>query len=428
MKKITWAVAGIFLLSFSTVTLATEDVELRMSWWGGNSRHQATLKALELFKQKYPNIKVKAEYTGWEGHQSRLSTQIASGTEPDLMQTNWPWLAIFSKKGTGYYDLNQQKDIIDLSQFTAHDLASVTVNNRLNGLPISINTPLFYYNPVTWQQAGIAYPENWDDLFNAGILFKEKLGDEYYPLVMGDQDILLMLNSYMMQKYNLPMFDVQTQTMPWSDAQWAEAFHFLKRLTNDHVLPGPRTLASYGKTDVYEMKPWRANKWGGVYTWNISIRVYINNLTPPATLITGEYPVLPQAKDAGIYFRVGQMFSIAKSTKHPREAAILLNFLLNDKDAVTQLGLERGVPLSKIAEKTLMDNGMIDEQDPIIAGLKKAQTLTSNMTATPLMDDNQVNELFVAARANMDYGKQTPEQAAAEFRQQVERILRKLTQ
>ncbi|MGL5700266.1 MAG: ABC transporter substrate-binding protein, partial [Kluyvera sp.] len=70
MKEITWAVAGIFLLSFSTVTLATEDVELRMSWWGGNSRHQATLKALELFKQKYPNIKVKAEYTGWEGHQS----------------------------------------------------------------------------------------------------------------------------------------------------------------------------------------------------------------------------------------------------------------------------------------------------------------------------------------------------------------------
>ena len=43
---------------------AADDVELRMSWWGGNGRHQVTLKAVEEFQKEHPNIKVKSEYTG----------------------------------------------------------------------------------------------------------------------------------------------------------------------------------------------------------------------------------------------------------------------------------------------------------------------------------------------------------------------------
>jgi oligogalacturonide transport system substrate-binding protein len=52
--------------------------------------------------QTNPDINVKAEYTGWDGHLSRLTTQIAGGTEPDVMQTNWNWLPIFSKNGEAF--------------------------------------------------------------------------------------------------------------------------------------------------------------------------------------------------------------------------------------------------------------------------------------------------------------------------------------
>ncbi len=421
------AVAFSALLLLCPSVFAAQPVELRMSWWGGNSRHQATLKALAAFEKKYPDIKVKAEYTGWEGHQSRLSTQIASGTEPDIMQTNWPWLPIFSKDGNGYYDIYQLKEWVDLTQFDARDLLPVTLNGKLNGLPISVNAPVFYYNTETWKQAGIAYPETWEALFAAGKTFKEKLGNDYYPLVMVNQDVLLMINSYMMQKYNLPMFDAQKKIMPWSDEQWLDAFRFLQRLKDDHVIPGPRTLASYGKGYDYEMKPWINNKWGGAYTWNVSVRMYINNLAPPATLVTGKYPVLPQAKDAGIYFKVAQMFSVAKSTKHPREAAMLLNFLLNDKDAALALGLERGIPLGKTAVETLTRHEVIKKNDPMVAGLNLVQALPSNMVATPWIEDNQIVDQFTTAWENMDYGRQTTGQAAATFKQQAERILRKLT-
>ena len=39
-----------------------ETVELRISWWGSDARHEATLEVLDLFMEKYPNIKVSAEW------------------------------------------------------------------------------------------------------------------------------------------------------------------------------------------------------------------------------------------------------------------------------------------------------------------------------------------------------------------------------
>lgn len=407
-------------------TFAQEKVELRMSWWGGNSRHQATLKAIEAFQKTYPDIKVKAEYTGWDGHLSRLSTQIASGTEPDVMQTNWPWLSIFSKNGDGYYDLYSLKENIDLSQFTAKDLQSTSVNGKLNGIPISVNAPVFYYNEETWKKAGLTYPKTWDELFASGKLFKEKLGNNYYPLVMVDQDVMLLLHTWMMQKYNVPMFDSQTGKLGWNKAQIIEAFAFMKKITDEHVLPSSKYMASFGKGDNFEMKPWINGEWGGVYTWNISIRMYIENMAAPAKLVLGPYPMLPGATDSGIYFKTAQMLSVGKASKHPKEAATLINFLLNNEQAIKILGIERGIPLSKTAVTVLTADGTIKEDDPIVAGLKLAQSLPGESVATPYIEDFQILAKFAAARENIDYGKQTVEQAAEDFESQVNRILRRL--
>ena len=74
-------------LGLSAFSSLAQDVDLRMSWWGGNGRHQVTLKALEEFHKQNPDINVKAEYTGWDGHLSRLTTQLAA----DLFE-KWRWL------------------------------------------------------------------------------------------------------------------------------------------------------------------------------------------------------------------------------------------------------------------------------------------------------------------------------------------------
>lgn len=404
---------------------AADDVDLRMSWWGGNGRHQVTLKAVEEFQKQHPNIKVKSEYTGWDGHLSRLTTQIAGGTEPDVMQTNWNWLPIFSKTGTGFYDLNTVKGELDLTQFDPKELQTTTVDGKLNGIPISVTARVFYFNDETWKKAGVEYPKTWDELMAAGKTFESKLGKQYFPVVLEHQDTLSLLRSYMVQKYNIPEIDTAKKQFGYSKEQWVEFFGMYKKLIDSHVMPDTKYYASFGKSNMYEMKPWIEGEWAGTYMWNSTINKYSDNLKPPAKLELGSYPMLPGATDAGMFFKPAQMFSISKTTKHPKEAAMLINFLLNEKAGVEALGLERGVPLSKAAVTQLTADGVIKDNDPAVAGLKLAQSLPNKLSTSPYFDDPQIVSLFGTSLQYIDYGQKTVEETAAEFERQGNRILKR---
>lgn len=64
-----------------------ESVTLRFAWWGGDDRHTATLKAIEEYQKINPNVKIEAEYQGYDGYNDKILTQLAGGTQPDIMQT-----------------------------------------------------------------------------------------------------------------------------------------------------------------------------------------------------------------------------------------------------------------------------------------------------------------------------------------------------
>ena len=135
--------------------------------------------------------------------------------------------------------------------------------------------------------------------------------------------------------------------------------------------------------------------------------------------------MLPGATDAGLFFKPAQMFSIGKSTQHPKEAAMLINFLLNSQEGVEALGLERGVPLSEAAVKQLTESGVIKDNDPSVAGLKLAQSLPAKLSVSPYFDDPQIVAQFGTTLQYIDYGQKSIEDAAADFTRQGERILKR---
>ncbi|MFU0944381.1 ABC transporter substrate-binding protein [Kluyvera ascorbata] len=426
MKK-----SALFLLAccgFGAMPIAhsADQVELRFAWWGGKARNQATLKALDAFEAKYPNIKVKAEYTGWDGFYSRLTTQINSNTEADVIQTNWNWLTLLSKTGDGFYDLNKLRQPIGLDQYSPAALASTTVNGKVNAIPISANVMLFYYNAATWQKAGVPLPKSWDDLLKAGPVFKEKLGDSYYPLILTEQDSLLLLNSWVYQGNQKPMVDEKTRKLGWNHDDLVQAFTFYRQLVAAHAVPDARTMASYGKGVAYEMKPWINGEWGGIYNWNVLYTAESQNLSHPDDLVMGDYPMREGAKDAGQFNKTALMLSISKNTRHPQEAALLINFLMSEKEGVVPVGLERGVPLSKAGAQILRDAGLLKENDPVLTGLTQSASLPNHAKALAYLEDPQFTALFLAALQSIDYGKATVDQAATSFEEQANRILRRI--
>ncbi|MDE6779945.1 MAG: ABC transporter substrate-binding protein, partial [Ruminococcus sp.] len=104
MKKILIPILCTFILSAcgreplekTAPDNSIDKCTLRFSWWGGDDRHEATLKAIELWNVLHPDIEIKAEYGGWDGWQEKINTQIGGGSEPDIMQINYDWLVTLS--------------------------------------------------------------------------------------------------------------------------------------------------------------------------------------------------------------------------------------------------------------------------------------------------------------------------------------------
>ena len=126
-------------------TSSDETVEIKFSWWGGDSRHEATEKAIAAFMEKYPNIKVTPEYGAWTGWEEKQSLNIIGGNAADVMQINWNWIESYSQGGTSFANLEDYSDVLDLSQFPQESLELCKVDGKLMAVPVALTGRVFYW-------------------------------------------------------------------------------------------------------------------------------------------------------------------------------------------------------------------------------------------------------------------------------------------
>jgi len=399
-------------------------VELRFSWWGGNGVHRAQLEAIEAFERRHPDIRVSAEYSGWTGYLERMATQIAGNTAPDLMQINWNWLMLFSRDGTGFYDLNTLADVIDLPAFSQDAVEMATIDGRLDALPPAMTARQFWYNRTTWDRAGLPLPQSWDDLFAAGAIFRERLGPDYYPLNLNFQDVIAMSYSWYVQQHDRPLIAPDAPQLLASRDDLVEMAAFYQRLVDAHVIPDARTVASYGHLERQELRPWIDGRWAGMFEWNSAIGKSANALAAGQTLVLGPYPMLPQAKASGLIVKPGQMWAINAHSEHPREAAMLMNFMLNDPEAVRILGTVRGVPDSRTARELLLADGVLEGLS--WSGTQQAATLPGGIRLSGWYEHFRVRDGFTDIFERLGYGVIDAEEAGAEMDDDINRILRRI--
>ena len=91
----TLCITAAFLLS-ACGTAQSGKNSIRFSWWGGESRHQATSAAVSQFMSANPDITVSCEYGAWSGWEEACAAALYAGTEPDVMQVNWNWITDYN--------------------------------------------------------------------------------------------------------------------------------------------------------------------------------------------------------------------------------------------------------------------------------------------------------------------------------------------
>ena len=138
---------------------ADGEVSLSMSWWGGESRHEAYQKAIAAFMEEHGNITVNPTFSAWTRWEDTMSTKFAGGVAEDVCQINWNWMYKYSGQGQVFTDLREYSDYIDFFQWDQSAIDLCFVADSQQAVPTSMTGRIFYWNMTTFRKAGLEdYP------------------------------------------------------------------------------------------------------------------------------------------------------------------------------------------------------------------------------------------------------------------------------
>ena len=398
----------------SVAGLSSDPVTLTMSWWGGESRHNAYQEALKAFSAEHTTITVNPTFAAWSGWEDTMSTKFAGGVAEDVCQINWNWLYNYSGNGQTFLDLNSVTDYLDMSQWDDAKLGACNVANAQQCVPISMTGRIFYWNMTTFNKAGITeVPATEDDLFAAGKAFQEKLGDDYYPLHLGAYDRMILMVFYLESKYGKDWADPITSTLNYTEEEIAEGLAFIKSLVDSHVMMNLKDYYSANSdTATHQSNEWITGKIAGIFEWDSAATKYSSALdddnkdgfTVGEEIKFGDYN--------GGFSKVSMGLAITKTCEHVAEAATLIQFLLNEEKGASIMGSECGIPASKAGLGYAQAAGAV--KDLVADANAKVMAFTTNKL-DPLFENNDLKAsgtgIYQEVFDNIDYGDETPEEA-----------------
>lgn len=346
--------------SAASDTTSGEPVELKFSWWGGDSRHAATEEAIKAFEAKYPNITVTPEYGAWTGWEEKQSLNILGGNAADVMQINWNWIESYSQGGKSFANLEDYSDVLDLTQFSPESLNLCKVEDKLMAVPISLTGRLFYWNKTAFDEVGVAIPTDLDSLYAAGEAFKAKDPD-MYPLALGEYDRMILMVYYLESKYGKNW--VEDGAINYTADEVKDGMDFITELETKHVIPTLATIQGDMADSLDKNAKWIDGKYAGIFEWDSSASKFKSALEgsvnkPGQEFVVGEF--VKMGDNNGGFTKISMAFAVAGSSQHPKEAAMLINFLLNEEEGVKITSTERGIPCSAAGLKILEDNKLGD--------------------------------------------------------------------
>ncbi|MBR4555670.1 MAG: carbohydrate ABC transporter substrate-binding protein [Ruminococcus sp.] len=365
--------------------------EISFSWWGKDVRHSYTIDAVHMFTNMNPDVNVLMEYGEFDAFQKRMDVMFAAHNECDVMQINYDWLFRFSPDGTGFYDLNELSDYIDLSNFTEDQLSYGMINGRLNGISNALNTQTCYYNKSLYDKYGLELPKTWDDLFEAA---KVMSPDGVYPTELNRKAAWMMCIAYVEQATGIRCFD-QKGKLGFKQDQFRMLLTFYKRLVDEKVT---KAISEIDKTDFENGIS------AGAVCWISDAGYYCDPLIEKGMdIVVGEYLQRPDSLIMGWYAKPTSLYCIKRDVENPETAAKFVDFLLNSEEMAGAQGIEKGIPLSKSMLEVLESNGMLK-------GIQN--TASQKMISTkgiervsPCLENNTLVSAFDSAAKTIEFEK-----------------------
>ncbi|NLU26255.1 MAG: sugar ABC transporter substrate-binding protein [Hungateiclostridium thermocellum] len=347
-------------------TFPTEDITLRWSFWASSEEWPYWGPGIEEFEKMHPNVKFVIETTPWSEYWNKLSTQVASNSQPDITGmttgTSREYLANGSLLDLTDYMERDSKDPNSgwkTDNYWPGVFWGYTYKGRIYGVPYDMGPMGICLNLDIFEEFGVDIPdEDWtfDDMIEiAKKLTVDRDGDgviDVYGLSWTPTDSDFYDNFILSLGSDFVIGEEPNQTVEVSPIT-AECLQ--------KIADGVREGWNYDKTQAQDLGLFVSGKiamisanpeWFGKYA----------KLMEKPNLYAMQAPMSGNPKyDTGNKYIGGGGFSIGSNTKYPEVCWEFLKHYLSEEGVKRTTAIPfRGIP----PHKTLMDEFVNSEFAP----------------------------------------------------------------
>lgn len=378
-----------------------EEVTISLNWWGSNVRAANTEKVVKQFEQEHPNIHVELQNADWSGYWDKLATSVAGGNTPDVIQMDQSYLSSYASQGV-LLDLAQVGDDIDTSNIA--NMEAGQMDGTQYGIPYMIGNYGMVVNNDLLERIGVTLPDTDNWTWDEYVAFGKEVSEKSH----GDVTIGTPLAAI------LQIWANQHGTTVYKDGKFAmeeKALTEFFQLTADMVANG-----SAGTADRWTENSTATLDQSDIGTGKQATGFYsASQLSALSTALGTENvslePIPSNVDGKWDTYGYSPTWTISAKSEHPKQAAMLIDYLVNSEYSAEVQGVERGIPSNgKIRESMRNKVGAIDQKvldftdriEPHVGGLPEI---------SPAGSSNQGN-IVLRYQQDVIYGKRTAQEAA----------------
>ena len=394
----------------------SKNITMRISWWGADVRHKATLEAIDTYMAKNAGVKIEAEYQGFDGYQQKMMTQLAGGTAPDLVQIDNVWLMELSTQQKVLFDdLNNFSDIIDTSIFDEEYISGYcSYDGHLLGIPLGTNGSGLMTNKEFMERFNIPLDTQftWDSIIEIGSRVHAEDPNCYLMGIDPSSESIVPLfwEPYLKGLTGKYWIDDSGYDIDVTKEDIVQALTMIKKLYDSGaVVPMGETVGFEAKME--QLPKWVNGNIGGLMDWSSRVSP-MKAAVGEDKFTTMNVPVVANGKVTGFPTKPSLLLAISNDSKYKEEAAKFINWVVSTEEAALILKDTRSIPTSNVSRDVLMKNKI---GDPDVLDMVN-RTLENPLPAPPYSGRNAEIVVIVSEVMNkVVYAQLTPEQGAEEL-------------
>ena len=392
-----------------------DPVTIRFSWWGNDSRAKTTQEVIKDFEAANPTIKVQGENSEFSSYWDKMATQIAGGTTPDVFAMSGAYPSEYASRGV-LLDLDKVKDQLDTSKIPEQAVNLGKINGKQYTITAGVNAISMVADPKVFEAAGVELPDDetwtWDDYVDTAAEISKKSPAGTFGATQAANDSVL---SVWARQNGEKLYEDDGKKLAISEDTATSFFELNKKIQETGGGPSASQTVEDGSAQP-EMTLMGQGKQGMRISWSSQIGAY----SSAAPLVMLKMP--GEGQKAGTWLRSSMEYAISSKSAHPKEAALFINYLVNNLDAAKKIKSDRGMPANtelKAAITPLLKETQQKEAEYLdrLAEMKIEPPL-------PLpAGSSATQEILNRYNTDVLFGKISPRDAAKGFIQEVNQNL-----